>query len=170
MIDEVQTSEIVDKQGGEKVITIKKAAVSEIDEILSLINRYTEQGILLKQTRRSLYNNLSLTYVAVAEDEIIGTASLYQLDRNLAEVRSLAVDVNKGQSGIGRALVERLIKETKHLHIKRIMATTGETGFFAKCGFHLTDIENVPQKMNQDCSDCSELHVCTKQVMIMSVT
>ncbi|SFE71460.1 GNAT family N-acetyltransferase [Alteribacillus iranensis] len=152
------------------MIVIKKATAYDIEDILVLINKYTKKGLLLTQTKSSLLRNLSSTYVALLDGEIVGTASLYRLEDDLAEIRSLAVNGEKSQRGIGKQLVHHLINETKRLQISRVMATTDTTIFFEKCGFHEIPASEVSSKLEKDCFQCKDFSLCHKKFMIMEVS
>ncbi|MFC6605012.1 GNAT family N-acetyltransferase [Ectobacillus funiculus] len=78
---------------------IRKAVMSDTEGIYKLISEYAKEGKLLARTYASIYEDLQSFVVAVLNNEVVGISSLTILDRNLAEVRSLAVNpayVGKG--------------------------------------------------------------------------
>lgn len=148
------------------MIEIRKAKVSDVEEIFDLIQLYAEQGLLLTRTRESLYQNLQAIFVAVKDGKVVGSASLHILDKQLAEIRSLVVSEDQGKLGIGRRLVEKVVEETKKLEIDKLISLTYQVEFFSKCGFEVTVKDTMPQKVWIDCIHCPKLHNCDEIAMV----
>lgn len=148
------------------MIEIRKAKVSDVETIHDLIYKYSEQGILLSRTKESLYQNLQAIFVAIYDGQVVGSASLHILDKQLAEIRSLVVDPNQEKLGIGRRLVERVIEETKQIEIDKLISLTYQVEFFLKCGFEVTVKDTMPQKVWIDCIHCPKLHNCDEIAMV----
>lgn len=148
------------------MIEIRKAKVSDVEEIYALILQYSEQGILLKRTKESLYQKLQSIFVAVRDGEVVGSASLHILDKELAEIRSLVVSQNQEKLGIGKRLVEKVIEETKRMEINKLISLTYQVEFFSKCGFEITVKDTMPQKVWIDCIHCPKIHHCDEVAMV----
>lgn len=148
---------------------IRKAVMSDTEGIYKLISEYAKEGKLLARTYSSIYENLQSFVVAVLNDEVVGISSLTILDRNLAEVRSLAVSPAYVGKGIGKALVKQIIKETANLEINKLISLTYQIEFFSKLGFNPVDKNELPQKMWKDCIICPKLHSCDETAMLMNV-
>lgn len=148
---------------------IRKAVMSDTESIYKLISEYAKEGKLLERTYSSIYENLQSFVVAVLNNEVVGISSLTILDRDLAEVRSLAVNHAYERQGIGKALVKEIIKETENLEITKLISLTYQTEFFAKLGFNLVDKKELPQKMWKDCINCSKLHSCDETAMLINL-
>src|SRR4051812_25197760 len=103
---------------------VRKANMSDTETIFQLIIHYAKEGKLLPRSYNSIYENLQSFYVAVENNEVIGISSLHILDRDLAEVRSLAVDPNHSRKGIGKALVKEIMNDTRVLEIEKLIALT----------------------------------------------
>jgi amino-acid N-acetyltransferase len=56
--------------------------------------------------------------------------------RDLAEVRTVAVDPRSRGLGIGHAIVEKLLATASWLGVRRVFCLTFETAFFERHGFH----------------------------------
>ncbi|KAA9025730.1 N-acetyltransferase [Niallia endozanthoxylica] len=151
------------------MVEIRRAKISDIDRLHELINIYSEKEILLPRTKESLYQNIFSIFVAEKDGEVIGSASLTILDKELAEIRSLVVDTSALKMGIGRMLVEKIVEETKRLGIEKLISLTYQVEFFEKCGFEITVKDNMPQKVWKDCITCPKLHHCDEIAMIMYV-
>lgn len=151
------------------MIEIRRANISDIDTLYDLINIYSEQEVVLPRTKESLYQNIFSVFVAIVDGEVVGSASLTILDKQLAEIRSLVVDSSMKKIGIGKLLVEKIVEETKRLGIDKLISLTYQVDFFQKCGFEVTVKDNMPQKVWKDCIHCSKLHNCDEIAMIMYV-
>lgn len=148
---------------------IRKANMGDTEPIFQLILHYAKEGKLLARSYNSIYENLQSFYVAVENNEVIGISSLHILDRDLAEVRSLAVDPNHSRKGIGKALVTEIMKDTKVLDIAKLIALTYQIDFFTKLGFMQVNKNDLPQKMWKDCLNCSKLHSCDETAMLINI-
>lgn len=150
-------------------MNIRKAIMSDTESIYNLISGYAKEGKLLVRTYPSIYENLQSFVVAVLNDEVVGICSLTILDRNLAEVRSLAVSPAYVGKGIGKALVKQIMKETANLEITKLISLTYQIEFFSKLGFNVVDKNELPQKMWKDCINCPKLHSCDETAMLLNV-
>ncbi|MEH7309361.1 GNAT family N-acetyltransferase, partial [Neobacillus drentensis] len=81
----------------------------------------------------------------------------------------LAVSPGYVGKGIGKALVQQIIKETEVLEITRLISLTYQITFFSKLGFYQVDKNQLPQKMWKDCINCPKLHSCDETAMLMNV-
>ena len=148
---------------------IRKAIMSDTESIYQIISDYAKEGKLLPRTYASIYENLQSFIVAVLDNEVIGISSLTILDRNLAEVRSLAVSPAYVGNGVGKALVKQIIKETENLEITKLISLTYQVEFFSKLGFNRVDKNELPQKMWKDCISCPKLHSCDETAMFIDI-
>lgn len=151
------------------MIEVRKAKVSDVDAIYEMINVYSEQMILLPRTRESLFQNLQAIYVAVLDNKVVGSASLSILDKQLAEIRSLVVDIEMSKRGIGKLLVDQVIEETKRIGIDKLISLTYQVQFFQKCGFEVTVKETMPQKLWKDCINCPKMPSCDEIAMVYKI-
>lgn len=62
--------------------------------------------------------------------------------------------------GIGRMLVECLIREAQKRKFPRVMALTYEVAFFEKIGFSVVPKEIFPEKVWTDCIHCKKQDCC----------
>jgi amino-acid N-acetyltransferase len=148
------------------MVEIRRATISDVELLYNLIDIHAKQGVLLPRTKESLYQNILSIFVAVIDDEVVGSASLHILDKDLAEIRSLVVDSSMTKKGIGKLLVDKIIEETRLLKIEKLISLTYQVDFFKKCGFEITVKDNMPQKVWIDCINCPKLHNCDEIAMI----
>jgi len=148
---------------------IRKAVMTDSEGIYQLIALYAQEGKLLARTYASIYKNLQSFYVAVIDNQVVGISSLCILDRDLAEIRSLAVSPDHCRKGIGRALVKQIILETRELKIAKLIALTYQINFFSALGFRIVNKTELPQKMWKDCINCAKLHSCDETAMLIAI-
>lgn len=151
------------------MIKIRKAKVSDVEAIFQLISMYAKKGILLPRTRESLYENIQVIFVATMNDQVVGTASLHILGKDLAEIRSLVVADEANGKGIGKLLVQKIVEEMQKLEIRRLISLTYQVEFFEKCGFRVIDKEEMPQKVWKDCINCDKFPHCDEIAMAIDV-
>ncbi len=152
-----------------KALTIRHATMQDVDQMLTIINRYAQQGLMLARTKLSICENLQSFIVAHDGQKVVGVAGLHILWEDLAEIRSLAIDESAKGLGIGKRLVLSLIEECKRMGIARVLSLTYQKEFFEKCGFHIVAKESLPQKVWKDCINCSKLPVCDEIAMIREI-
>ncbi|WP_051344332.1 N-acetyltransferase [Alicyclobacillus herbarius] len=145
---------------------IRKATVDDVPAMHRLINHFAREGLMLPRTEKSLYENLQCFAVAEWSGQVIGTAGLHILWKDLAEIRSLAVDPEKHSQGIGRQLVEFLLEQAAILRIEQVLSLTYQTAFFDKLGFHIVAKETLPHKIWTDCIYCRKFHQCDETAML----
>ncbi len=149
-----------------KAMTIRHATMSDVDQMLEVINQYAQMGLMLPRTKLSVCENLQSFVVAYDGQDVLGVAGLHILWEDLAEIRSLAISEHAKGMGVGKRLVLHLVEQCRHLGIKRVLALTYQKEFFEKCGFHIVAKETLPQKVWKDCINCSKLPVCDEIAMI----
>ncbi len=116
-------------------INVRPARLKDIPSIKKLVALYAKQGRLLPRREAELKKAVRTFFVAEAEGEVRGCASLEVFSKKLAEVRSLAVAPAAHGAGVGRALVEACLKRARSRRVKEVMAISSAEGFFEKVGF-----------------------------------
>lgn len=152
-----------------RVMKVRRAVVQDIEAIHKLIDSYAKEGLLLPRTPFSLYGHIQAITVVEDEGGIIGSGSLHVLGNDLAEIRSLVVQTEKKGLGIGRVIVDSLLKEAGILGVQNVFSMTYQVGFFEKCGFHLTKKEDFPEKIWADCMNCSKFNNCDETAMLIKI-
>lgn len=152
-----------------KALTIRHATMQDVDQMLSIINEYAQQGLMLPRTKLSVCENLQSFIVAFDGSKVVGVAGLHILWEDLAEIRSLAIAESAKGQGIGKHLVLSLVEKCDQLGINRMLSLTYQKDFFEKCGFSIVAKESLPQKVWKDCINCSKLPVCDEIAMIREI-
>lgn len=141
-------------------VTCRKATEQDIDTLYVIIQGYAEQGIMLPRSKEILAAQIDTFVVAEIDGALVGCGSLTRLGQDLVEIRSLGVTSGYKGQGIGKALVDFLLKEAKEQGIPKVMALTYEVAFFQKNGFTVVEKEIFPEKVWRDCIHCKKQHCC----------
>ena len=86
---------------------IRKARIDDVKEIHTMLQQYSQNGILLGRSLSDLYDQIRDFFVSVDDGSstLTGVCGLHICWEDIAEIRSLAVkDACKGR-GYGKALV-----------------------------------------------------------------
>ncbi|MBV8553159.1 MAG: N-acetyltransferase [Acidobacteriaceae bacterium] len=142
------------------MVAVHKATMRDIPKILSLINSYAANGIMLPRTEFEMSENIRDFSVAYDGDLLVGCGALHFYTPTTAEVRSLAVLPAIKQHGIGRAIVESLEEEARENDLEAIFAFTYSPGFFARLGFAEVERGELPLKAWKDCLRCPKFQNC----------
>jgi len=144
----------------EVALSVRKAAMRDIPEMLSLINSYAVNGVMLPRTEFEMSENIRDFSVAYDGELLAGCGALHFYTPTTAEVRSLAVLPAIKQQGIGRAVVEALEDEARLNDLESIFAFTYVPQFFTRLGFNEIERGELPLKVWKDCLRCPKFQNC----------
>jgi len=150
---------------------IRKAKVTDVKEIHSLLLNYSEKGLLLGRSLSDLYDQIRDFYVFIDEKKntMAGICGLHICWDKIAEIRSLAIkDEYKGQ-GMGIDLVESCMNEAQEFSIEQLFVLTYVPVFFEKLGFKHVDKKVLPHKVWADCMNCIKFPDCDEEAMIINL-
>ena len=150
---------------------IRKAKVSDIKAIYSLLLNYSERGVLLGRSLSDLYDQIRDFYVSVDDENNIleGICGLHICWDDLGEIRSLAVkDEYIGQS-MGLELVNACIRDAEDFGINKLFVLTYVPDFFRKLGFENVDKKVLPHKVWADCMNCVKFPDCDEEAMMIKL-
>ena len=139
---------------------IRDAAIQDVERIHSLVNSYAEVDRMLFVSKTAIYENLQTFKVAEVDGEVVGCCALKVLWKELAEIKSLAVNESQFGKGIGRALVQGCMDKARLLGLHKVFTLTLEPDFFAKMGFIAVEKEDLPMKVWSDCTECPKQDHC----------
>jgi len=149
------------------MIKVRRARLADVPGMMPLLNEYARQAEILPRTEQDVYRSIREWVVAETEANIVGMGSLLVMWHDLAEIRSLVIDPAYQGLGHGGKIVNKLLDEAKSIEIDRVFALTRRPGFFLKLGFQLTDIKELPRKVQHDCVFCPKFHACDEKAVIM---
>jgi amino-acid N-acetyltransferase len=150
------------------MVKIRKAAIADAPEIVSLINFWAERGRMLHRSLESVYNSLREFHVAQEEGQIIGCVAVDIFWADLAEVKSLAVSRDARGKGLGSKLVKAAMADARRVGVKKLFALTYEKAFFLKAGFLVIDRDTLPEKVWRECIYCPKVDKCDEIAMMRS--
>jgi amino-acid N-acetyltransferase len=151
---------------GADAVRIRKAAASDIAELLRLINSYAGQGLMLPRTEFELAENLRDFSVVCEGERILGCCALHLYTPAMAEIRSLAIGPEVHGRGLGRALVAALEQEAAGLGLEAVFAFTYVPEFFRKLGYREVDRGELPLKAWKDCLRCPKFQCCDETAVM----
>jgi amino-acid N-acetyltransferase len=149
---------------------IRKAKLTDVPAIQSLVNQYAESGQMLPRTLNELYEHLRDFHVFEEDGSLIGGCALHVSWDGLAEIRSLAVRKDRVKRGIGAELVRRCLDEAVELMVERVFVLTYQAGFFRKLGFVDVDKKELPHKIWTDCLNCVKFPNCDESALQITIS
>lgn len=148
---------------------IGKAKVSDVARIKELIDFHAARDEMLPRSLSELYENTRSFYVCRHKNKVIGCAALYVVWKDLAEIKSLAVDPKHKGKGIGVELVEACLAEAESLKIPEVFTLTTKPGFFKKIGFKKIKRDDLPMKVWGECIRCSKYENCDETALVYTI-
>lgn len=126
-------------------VTVRRARTGDVPAIRRLIDHYAADRILLDKPTVTLFEDIQEFWVAErdADGTLAGCGALHVMWRDLAEVRTIAVAPEFRRSGVGHAILEKLLATAGWLGVRRVFCLTFETRFFAGHGFTELDESGV---------------------------
>ncbi|RZS34767.1 N-acetylglutamate synthase [Herbihabitans rhizosphaerae] len=100
----------------------------------AIIDTYAGR-VLLTKPLVTLYEDVQEFWVAERDGELLGCGALHVLWEDIAEARTIAVLPGDRGSGVGHAIVAKLIDTARELGLARVFVLTFETEFFGRHGF-----------------------------------
>ena len=138
----------------------------DIRPILDLINGYAAKGIMLPRTEFEMSEAIRDFTVVMRGEELLGCGALHFYSPTIGEIRSLAVDEHAKTHGVGRRVVDALVREAQEYELDAVFAFTYVTEFFQKVGFHAVERGVLPLKAWKDCLRCPKFHACDEVAVL----
>jgi amino-acid N-acetyltransferase len=168
---------------GKVTFSLRKARISDVRDILELVNGFAGQNLMLPRGPQYLFENIRDFVVAVADgpatdltassndraSRIIACASLHVLWEDVAEIRSTAIHPDCQHMGLGKQLIEFLKADGKRLGINTLFTFTLAEDFFTALGFVRKKRESLPSKVWGECSRCPKFFKCDEVGMILEI-
>ncbi len=149
---------------------VRKAILKDIPRMQQIAQNEVKKGIILPRSDDEIATNIRSYTLIEIEDKIVGFGALHIYSPNLAEIRSLVVDEEYRGRGVGKEVVQKLLKEAKELGVKEVLVLTYEPQFFKKLGFMEIEKEKVPDhKIWADCIKCVHFPICNEISLIYKI-
>ncbi len=149
---------------------LRTARADEATAILALIEAHLEEGHLLPRTLSELTHRASRFVVAVAGGRVVACAELAPLSGAVAEVRSLVVHRDVRHEGVGRQLVDELVRRARVAGFDTLSAFTHSPGYFVRMGFSIVPHHWMREKIEADCQSCALFRKCGQSAVVLSLT
>jgi amino-acid N-acetyltransferase len=155
----VEAEEVLPLEGGDAVV-IRPAVLSDVPQVLRLINDYATKNIMLPRNEVEVCEHLRDFVVAVDDGEIVGCGALHFYTTHVAELRSLAVAPDRTRSGLGARIAREILEQAREAGVDAVFAFTYVPRFFERIGFKYVDRAKLPLKAWKDCLRCPMFHAC----------
>jgi amino-acid N-acetyltransferase len=147
---------------------IRGATLKDVKNIHRLIAEQAQSGHILARAMSELYSQVKDFIVSEEEGsgEIVGCGALQIVWEDLAEIRSLAVQTEYQGHGIGTALIEALLEESRQMGVSKVFVLTYRPELFQRLGFALMDKSLLPHKIWADCIRCTKFPECDEIALV----
>jgi amino-acid N-acetyltransferase len=157
-------------------VILRRAEPDDVPQILSMVNRFAEQNIMLPRSEEGVRQSIGDWIVAAhdgpppaGEPQVVACGALVPLTDTLVEIRSLAVHESQQGKGLGSVLVERLVELAREQEYAQVCALTLREQFFVRLGFDLVDRWAISPKVWQACIYCRKFHRCDEVAVLMNL-
>ena len=168
MISALREDSMIELAGPRGEFVVRKAGMHDIEPILGLINGYAAKGVMLPRTELEVSEDIRDFSVIVTGGRLVGCGALHFYTPSIGEIRSLAVAENAKTLGIGRRLIESLVREASDYSLDAVFAFTYVADFFRKMGFEEVERGELPLKAWKDCVRCPKFQCCD-EIAVMRV-
>ena len=111
---------------------IRNAKVTDAPAIHDLITAYAQMDRMLFRSHADIYENLQQFKVALENNTAIACCALQVIWKDLAEIKSIAVDKSFAGKGIGKELVAAHLLDAKEMGLKKVFTLTLEPGLYVE--------------------------------------
>ena len=153
----------------EQAVTIRPALANDATRVYELIKDNVKTGHLLARAMEEGTLHVPRFFVATKNNKVIGCAELTRLSKTVAEVRSLVVDTEHRNIGIGSHLLSALVTQAVSLRVPRVCAFTHQARPFIHAGFSVVPHPWVPEKIISDCQECDLFRRCHQFAVVLDL-
>jgi len=148
---------------------LRGAHINDVEQMNKLVNHFAQRDLMLARPLGELYENIRDYYVYVENGSIVGCAALHIFWKDLAEIKSIAVEEDYQKRGIGKQLIQKCLEEGKALGISRLFVLTYIPEFFERMGFKLIDKDLLPHKIWTECVKCYKFPDCGEVSLVIEI-
>jgi len=150
-------------------VALRTATVAEAGAIHTLITQQLAEGHLLPRQLEEIAIHAHRFVVAVQQEQVVACAELAPLSRDVAEVRSLVVGRDSRSAGVGRQILDELVRRATIDGFDKLCAFTHAPGYFVHLGFSIVPHVWVPEKIVTDCSSCAQFRRCGQYAVVRTL-
>lgn len=130
--------------------TFRPMTRDDIPAVLSLMNPFVENGILLPRTSEELEQQVADFVVYEIDGGLRSCAALHGYPENMGEIAGIAVDESYAHMGIGPRMMDLLIERAKEKGFQSVFVLTTQTAdWFERFGFKSCEIDRLPAKRRE---------------------
>ena len=148
---------------------LRGAHINDAEQMNKLVNHFAQKDLMLARPLSELYENIRDYYVYIENGSVVGCAALHIFWKDLAEIKSIAVEEDYQKRGIGKQLIQKCLEEGKVLGINRLFVLTYIPEFFERMGFKRVDKELLPHKIWTECVKCYKFPDCDEVPLIIEI-
>src|SRR5690606_36031956 len=142
---------------------VHPAEVSDIPEILRIMQPYVDGGVLVQRTAEDIGRDLEHYTVYKIDDVLHGCGALKPIGDKSAELLALVVDPAYANRGTGGKIVDYLVQKSRKAGIKRVFLLTTQTSdFFLRKGFREAAPTTLPAERRKTWSPARNSRVLLK--------
>jgi len=145
---------------------IRPAHPDEIESIRALFAGEVQAGRMLPRPAAEIRARLADWLVAEHAGRVVGCVSLVVFNRQLCEVRSLAVHADHRGNGLASKLVLAALDLARARGMQRVLALTRAAPLFERLGFRRDFVANFPEKVWRDCAPCPFRTACDEVALL----
>jgi N-acetylglutamate synthase-like GNAT family acetyltransferase len=147
-------------------VTLRSATTADVGAIHALVNSHLAEGRLLPRSEQEITAHVHRFVVAIRRGDVVGCADLAPLGRTVAEVRSLVVQPDSRALGLGKRLVNEIVRRAPIAGFEKLCAFTHTPAFFVQMGFSIVPRAWMPEKIELDCRGCSQFRTCHQYAVV----
>lgn len=152
------------------MINFIKPTVADIPKMQQLVAQEVKNGNILDRNSSEMATTIRSYIVAYSQETIVGFVALHIHTDTLCEIRSLVVDGEFRNHGIGGELINKAISEAKFYGLKTILVLTYRQKLFEDFGFKVIAKETIPEtKIWLDCIKCKHFPVCDEIALTLDI-
>ena len=148
---------------------VRSATRNDVAGILQLLNHYAAMGDLLPRSKNDVIANLQHFRIIADGNNLLACGSLEHFSEELAEIRSLMVNEECKNMGLGKRIVDCLISIAQERDVNRVMALTYVPEFFHSMGFRTVNKEIFPEKIWGICVNCYKFLNCDEIAVLLEL-
>ena len=129
---------------------IRQMTRDDISEVITLMQPFVNQGILLQRTKEQLDNQYQNYIVYELDGAIRACSALIPYPDGQMEIAAVAVDKTCSNIGIGPKMIKFLVKQAKEKKASGLFLLTTQTSdWFENLGFIPSEVSTLPQQRKE---------------------